>query len=49
MEHQAVWMYAVIHLAALISIPYSYVSPDSYVETNILNTMNILQATRSSG
>tara|TARA_Y100000022_G_scaffold197195_1_gene205303 strand:- start:2905 stop:3900 length:996 start_codon:yes stop_codon:yes gene_type:complete len=40
---------AVIHLAALISIPYSYVSPDSYVETNILGTMNILQATRSLG
>lgn len=37
---------AVIHLAALIGIPYSYSSPDSYVETNIKGTLNILQAAR---
>ena len=34
----------VFHLAALIAIPYSYYSPDSYVDTNIKGTLNILQA-----
>ena len=38
----------VIHLAALISIPYSYQSPSSYVNTNILGTLNILEACRKS-
>ena len=37
---------SVLHLAALIAIPYSYHSPDSYVETNIIGTLNILQAAR---
>ena len=37
---------AVFHLAALIGIPFSYHSPDSYVETNIKGTLNILQACR---
>lgn len=37
---------AVFHLAALIAIPYSYYSPDSYVDTNIRGTLNVLQATR---
>lgn len=36
----------VFHLAALIGIPFSYHSPDSYVDTNIKGTLNILQATR---
>ena len=36
----------VVHLAALIAIPYSYHSPDSYVDTNIKGTLNILQAAR---
>ncbi len=36
----------VLHLAALISIPYSYVSPETYVETNIRGTLNVLQAAR---
>ena len=36
----------VFHLAALIAIPFSYNSPDSYVETNIKGTLNILQAVR---
>lgn len=36
----------VFHLAALIAIPYSYHSPDTYVETNIKGTLNILQAAR---
>ena len=34
----------VFHLAALIAIPYSYVAPDSYVETNVKGTLNICQA-----
>lgn len=38
---------AVLHLAALIAIPYSYHSPDTYVDTNIRGTLNILQAARS--
>ena len=37
---------AVLHLASLIAIPYSYHSPDSYVDTNIKGTLNILQAAR---
>ena len=37
---------AVLHLAALIAIPYSYHSPDTYVVTNIKGTLNVLQATR---
>lgn len=37
---------AVLHLAALIAIPYSYHAPQSYVETNVLGTLNILQAAR---
>lgn len=37
---------AVFHLAALITIPYSYHSPDSYVDTNIKGTLNVLQACR---
>jgi NAD dependent epimerase/dehydratase len=36
----------VFHLAALISIPYSYHSPDSYVDTNIKGTLNVVQAAR---
>jgi len=39
-------MDAVFHLAALIGIPFSYHSPDSYVNTNIKGTLNILQACR---
>lgn len=37
---------AVFHLAALIAIPFSYHSPDAYVDTNIKGTLNILQAAR---
>lgn len=40
---------AVLHLAALIAIPYSYHSPDTYVDTNIKGTLNILQAARDLG
>ena len=37
---------AVLHLAALIGIPYSYSSPESYVDTNVKGTLNGLQAAR---
>jgi NAD dependent epimerase/dehydratase len=40
---------AVLHLAALIAIPFSYKSPDTYVDTNIKGTLNILQAARELG
>ena len=40
---------AVLHLAALIAIPFSYRSPDSYVDTNIKGTLNVLQAARELG
>lgn len=39
----------VFHLAALIAIPYSYVAPDSYVDTNIKGTLNICQAALEQG
>ena len=39
----------VFHLAALIAIPFSYVAPDSYVDTNIKGTLNICQAAREHG
>jgi NAD dependent epimerase/dehydratase len=39
----------VFHLAALIGIPYSYHSPDTYVDTNIKGTLNVLQAARDAG
>jgi NAD dependent epimerase/dehydratase len=40
---------AVLHLASLIAIPYSYHSPDTYVDTNIKGTLNVLQAARDLG
>jgi dTDP-glucose 4,6-dehydratase len=40
---------SVLHLAALIAIPYSYHSPDTYVDTNIKGTLNVLQAARDHG
>ena len=39
----------VFHLAALIAIPYSYVAPESYVDTNIKGTLNMCQAARDCG
>lgn len=39
----------VYHLAALIAIPYSYVAPDSYVDTNVKGTLNICQAALDNG
>jgi NAD dependent epimerase/dehydratase len=40
---------AVLHLAALIGIPYSYHSPDTYVDTNVKGTLNVVQAARDVG
>lgn len=40
---------AVLHLAALIAIPYSYHSPETYVDTNIKGTLNVVQAARDLG
>lgn len=39
----------VLHLAALIAIPYSYVAPDSYIDTNIKGTLNMCQAAKAAG
>jgi NAD dependent epimerase/dehydratase len=39
----------VFHLAALIAIPYSYVAPQSYVDTNVTGTVNVLEAVRAGG
>ncbi|HQZ66551.1 MAG TPA: SDR family NAD(P)-dependent oxidoreductase [Planctomycetaceae bacterium] len=39
----------VFHLAALIAIPYSYVAPLSYVQTNVIGTLNVLEAARKLG
>ena len=42
-------MEIIFHLAALIAIPYSYVAPDSYIDTNIKGTLNICQAAKENG
>ncbi len=39
----------IFHLAALIAIPFSYISPESYIETNIKGTLNICQAAKENG
>jgi NAD dependent epimerase/dehydratase len=39
----------VLHLAALIAIPYSYVAPRSFVDTNVTGTLNVLEAVRAHG
>ncbi|TRZ92016.1 MAG: SDR family NAD(P)-dependent oxidoreductase [Methanosarcinales archaeon] len=39
----------VFHLAALIAIPYSYIAPQSYVTTNVIGTLNVMQACRDYG
>jgi NAD dependent epimerase/dehydratase len=39
----------IFHLAALIAIPYSYVAPDSYIDTNVTGTLNICQAALENG
>lgn len=48
-RHITKGMDIVFHLAALIAIPYSYVAPDSYVDTNIKGTLNMCQAARDLG
>lgn len=48
-RHITQGMDTVFHLAALIAIPYSYVAPDSYVDTNIKGTLNMCQAARDLG
>lgn len=48
-KHAMEGVESVFHLAALITIPFSYHSPDSYVDTNIKGTLNVLQAARSLG
>ena len=40
---------AVYHLVALIAIPYSYIAPASYIETNVMGTLNVLQACLDEG
>ena len=40
---------AVIHLAALISIPFSYIAPESYIDTNIKGSLNVFNAARANG
>jgi NAD dependent epimerase/dehydratase len=40
---------SILHLAALIAIPYSYHSPDTYLDTNVKGTLNLLQAARELG
>lgn len=39
----------VLHLAALIAIPYSYLAPASYIDTNVVGTLNVLEAARDDG
>ncbi len=39
----------VFHLAALIAIPYSYIAPDAYIDTNVKGTLNICQAAKENG
>ncbi|MPM35001.1 GDP-6-deoxy-D-mannose reductase [bioreactor metagenome] len=48
-KHAMKGMDEVFHLAALIAIPFSYHSPDTYVDTNIKGTLNVLQAARDLG
>jgi len=38
----------ICHLAALIGIPYSYIAPDSYIDTNVKGTLNVVQAAKNS-
>jgi dTDP-glucose 4,6-dehydratase len=40
---------AVLHLAALVAIPYSYHSPDTYIDTNVKGTLNVVQSARDLG
>ncbi len=48
-EQACVGVDTVFHLAALIAIPYSYIAPESFVDTNVKGTLNILEGTRRAG
>ena len=48
-KHIAQDVDVIFHLAALIAIPYSYIAPDSYVDTNVKGTLNICQAAKEHG
>jgi NAD dependent epimerase/dehydratase len=48
-ERAAEGVEVVLHLAALIAIPYSYMAPESFVDTNVRGTLNILDAARRAG
>ncbi len=48
-EHISQGVDIIFHLAALIAIPYSYVAPSSYVDTNVTGTLNICQAAKKNG
>jgi NAD dependent epimerase/dehydratase len=48
-EETAREMEIVFHLAALIAIPYSYVAPESFIDTNVRGTLNTLEAARRAG
>ena len=48
LERQTKGIDALFHLAALISIPYSYYSPKSYIDTNIIGTYNVLQSSKKN-
>jgi NAD dependent epimerase/dehydratase len=48
-KHSMEGVEIVFHLAALIAIPYSYIAPDSYVDTNIKGTLNVCQAAKELG
>lgn len=47
MMYECKGMDHIMHLAALIAIPYSYVAPQSYIDTNVLGTLNMMQAART--
>ncbi|MDI4650364.1 NAD-dependent 4,6-dehydratase LegB [Cohnella hashimotonis] len=48
-RHAMAGVDAVLHLAALIAIPYSYTAPEAYVDTNVKGTLNVIQAARDLG
>ncbi|MBX3205836.1 MAG: GDP-mannose 4,6-dehydratase [Labilithrix sp.] len=49
MESVCAGMEIVLHLAALIAIPYSYAAPESFVDTNVRGTLNVVEAARRAG
>jgi NAD dependent epimerase/dehydratase len=48
-QYMAKGIDTIFHLAALIAIPYSYIAPDSYIDTNVKGTLNICQAAKENG